>query len=55
MTSMTQPAFVTPALLEWARTSMRMDIDQAAIKAGVKSTRLADWENGTATLVAAGP
>ena len=36
--AMADLAFVTPALLEWARTSMRLDLETAARKADVWRT-----------------
>jgi Zn-dependent peptidase ImmA (M78 family) len=47
MTAMAEPALVTPALLKWARTSMRIELNEAARLAKVKAERLADWEAGT--------
>ncbi len=43
---MPEAALVTPALLKWARTSMRMDVAEAASKAKVKPELLAEWERG---------
>ena len=42
-----EPALVTPALLEWARSSMNIDVESAAQRASVKPDRLREWEAGT--------
>lgn len=42
-----EPALVTPSLLEWARTSMNIDVESAAKRAGVKPDRLREWEAAT--------
>lgn len=39
-------AFVTPAVLKWARETARMTMDQAAAKAGVAVQKVVDWEEG---------
>jgi len=39
-------ALVTPALLEWARTSIGLSLDEAARRSQVKKERLEKWENG---------
>lgn len=39
-------ASVKPALLEWARNSVRLTISQSAEKAKVKEEQIESWENG---------
>ncbi len=43
---MAEPALVTPDVLKWARTSMRIELDDAARLAKLKAERLAEWESG---------
>jgi len=40
----TQPAFITPEVLRWARERSRFSIEEAASKASVKPDQLASWE-----------
>ena len=42
----TAEALVKPELLAWARRSIRMDVEEAAHKIGVKPETLAKWEAG---------
>ncbi|MFN0035291.1 MAG: ImmA/IrrE family metallo-endopeptidase [Saprospiraceae bacterium] len=39
-------AYVTPALLVWARESRGFDVETAAKKIGIKIERLQEWESG---------
>lgn len=43
-----QRAHVEPALLVWARKSIRLSVEEAARKLGVDTDRLATWETGEA-------
>jgi Zn-dependent peptidase ImmA (M78 family)/DNA-binding XRE family transcriptional regulator len=43
---MADRAFVTPAVLKWARETAKMTVEQAAAKAGVTSQKIVDWEGG---------
>ncbi len=45
---MADKAYVTPAVLRWARESARLSEGDAAAKAAVSETRLKEWEEGTA-------
>jgi len=44
---MSQKAYITPKVLQWARESARMPIEIAAAKVSVSVTRLKEWEEGT--------
>lgn len=43
---MAERAHLTPSVLEWARTSMNLDVQTAAKRADVKPERLEEWERG---------
>ena len=40
-------AYITPAVLRWARESARIDLETAAGKVPVSAARLQEWENGS--------
>ena len=44
----TDLAPVSPSVLEWARRSVGVSLEEAATRAGVKPERIAEWEAGTA-------
>jgi Zn-dependent peptidase ImmA (M78 family)/DNA-binding XRE family transcriptional regulator len=43
---MGEKAFITPAVLKWARESARITVDQAAARAGVAAQKVNEWEEG---------
>lgn len=44
---MSQKAYITPKVLQWARESARMPLEKAAAKVSVSVERLKEWEDGT--------
>ncbi len=44
---MSQKAYITPKVLQWARESARMPLEKAAAKVSVSVTRLKEWEDGS--------
>src|ERR1022692_3235464 len=43
---MADKAYITPAVLEWARRSAEMSLETASAKAKVTPEKLSDWEKG---------
>jgi len=43
---MGEKAFITPAVLRWARESARITVEQAAARAGVGVQKINEWEEG---------
>jgi Zn-dependent peptidase ImmA (M78 family)/DNA-binding XRE family transcriptional regulator len=44
---MSQKAYITPKVLQWARESARMPLEKAAAKVSVSVEKLKEWEDGT--------
>ena len=44
---MSQKAYITPKVLQWARESARMPLEKAAAKVSVSVERLKEWEDGS--------
>jgi len=43
---MAERAFITPAVLKWARTTAKMTLEEASLKVSVKAERIEQWEEG---------